>query len=50
MSDRPPLFAPQDLASRGFDPATDLGDPGKYPFTRGPQASMYRGKMWTMRQ
>ncbi|WP_276202191.1 acyl-CoA mutase large subunit family protein [Vulgatibacter incomptus] len=28
----------------------DLGFPGEYPFTRGPQASMYRGRHWTMRQ
>ncbi|MDQ6803352.1 MAG: methylmalonyl-CoA mutase family protein [Acidobacteriota bacterium] len=35
---------------RAFDPATDLGMPGAFPFTRGPQASMYRGKLWTMRQ
>ncbi|HEY5087101.1 MAG TPA: methylmalonyl-CoA mutase family protein [Gemmatimonadaceae bacterium] len=30
--------------------ARDLGDPGHYPFTRGIQASMYRGRLWTMRQ
>lgn len=28
----------------------DLGDPGKYPFTRGVQPTMYRGRLWTMRQ
>ncbi|HYV65570.1 MAG TPA: methylmalonyl-CoA mutase family protein, partial [Myxococcales bacterium] len=28
----------------------DLGFPGRFPFTRGPQASMYRGRLWTMRQ
>src|SRR3954464_15757997 len=28
----------------------DLGDPGKFPFTRGVQPTMYRGKLWTMRQ
>src|SRR5512147_631681 len=28
----------------------DLGWPGRYPFTRGPQATMYRGRLWTMRQ
>src|SRR6185436_17212858 len=28
----------------------DLGDPGQFPFTRGPYASMYRGRLWTMRQ
>jgi methylmalonyl-CoA mutase N-terminal domain/subunit len=33
-----------------FDPARDLGYPGEFPFTRGVQASMYRGRLWTMRQ
>ncbi len=28
----------------------DVGFPGRYPFTRGPQATMYRGRLWTMRQ
>src|SRR5688572_15600779 len=28
----------------------DLGDPGKFPFTRGVQPTMYRGRLWTMRQ
>jgi len=32
-----------------FDPARDLGRPGEFPFTRGVHASMYRGKLWTMR-
>src|SRR5438552_3707850 len=45
-----PFFDETDLAARNFDPAHDLGEPGKFPFTRGPQASMYRGKLWTMRQ
>src|SRR5690348_14050962 len=49
-SDRPPFFTQKNLEERSFDPATDLGEPGKFPFTRGPQASMYRGKLWTMRQ
>jgi methylmalonyl-CoA mutase N-terminal domain/subunit len=39
---------PDDLA--GFDPATALGDPGAFPFTRGIQPDMYRGRPWTMRQ
>src|SRR5262245_45745828 len=34
----------------GFDPERDLGWPGEYPFTRGVQPTMYRGKLWTMRQ
>jgi methylmalonyl-CoA mutase, N-terminal domain len=29
---------------------SDLNDPGKFPFTRGPYSTMYRGKLWTMRQ
>jgi len=28
----------------------DLGEPGKYPYTRGPYKNMYRGRLWTMRQ
>jgi len=42
------LYTPADLAD--FDYARDLGDPGEYPFTRGIHRSMYRGKLWTMRQ
>ncbi|MEP6781628.1 MAG: methylmalonyl-CoA mutase family protein, partial [Gemmatimonadaceae bacterium] len=33
-----------------IDYDADLADPGKYPFTRGVQPSMYRGRLWTMRQ
>ncbi|MGE5597451.1 MAG: methylmalonyl-CoA mutase [Hyphomicrobiales bacterium] len=43
-----PLYTQEDLAS--FDPARDLGFPGEYPFTRGIQPTMYRGRFWTMRQ
>src|SRR5262249_15978569 len=39
---------PDDLA--GWNPAADLGEPGQYPFTRGTQPTMYRGRLWTMRQ
>jgi methylmalonyl-CoA mutase, N-terminal domain len=39
---------PEDLA--GTDPATALGQPGSFPFTRGIQPDMYRGRPWTMRQ
>ncbi len=40
-----------DAASvREADPLRDVGYPGRYPFTRGPQATMYRGRLWTMRQ
>jgi methylmalonyl-CoA mutase, N-terminal domain len=41
-------YGPGDPA--GFDPARDLGEPGGFPFTRGVQADMYRGRLWTMRQ
>ncbi len=34
----------------GFDPRTRLGAPGEYPFTRGIHPTMYRGRLWTMRQ
>ncbi|MFN2441804.1 MAG: methylmalonyl-CoA mutase [Thermoanaerobaculia bacterium] len=46
----PVVFEPEDPGRRGFDPATDLGEPGEFPYTRGPQPDMYRGKLWTMRQ
>lgn len=46
----PVCFGPDSLEDRGFDPERDLGAPGNYPFTRGVQATMYRGKLWTMRQ
>ena len=42
------LYTQADLA--GFDYQHDLGDPGEYPFTRGIHRTMYRGKLWTMRQ
>ena len=37
-------------ADPGFDPATQLGAPGVFPYTRGPYPTMYRGRLWTMRQ
>ncbi len=43
-----PLYTPDDLA--GMDLARDLGFPGEYPFTRGIRDTMYRGRMFTMRQ
>jgi len=43
-----PVYAAEDL--RDFDPVRDLGFPGEYPFTRGIQPTMYRGRFWTMRQ
>ena len=42
------LYSPADLPD--FDPERDLGLPGQPPYTRGIHASMYRGRLWTMRQ
>src|SRR5206468_1487666 len=42
------VYAPDDLPA--FDPARDLGLPGEYPFTRGIHPTMYRRRLWTMRQ
>jgi methylmalonyl-CoA mutase N-terminal domain/subunit len=42
------LYTRADLAD--FDYAQDLGDPGEFPYTRGIHRTMYRGKLWTMRQ
>jgi methylmalonyl-CoA mutase N-terminal domain/subunit len=42
-----PLYSPENVE---IDYARDLGRPGEYPFTRGVYASMYRGRLWTMRQ
>jgi len=42
-------YGPEDLTSRGWSYDQQLGNPGQYPFTRGPHATMYRGKPWTMR-
>jgi len=43
-----PVYTAGDLA--GFDPVAALGEPGRYPFTRGVYPSMYTGRPWTMRQ
>ncbi|MFB6773576.1 methylmalonyl-CoA mutase family protein [Streptomyces sp. Tu 4128] len=43
-----PVYGPD--AQEGWDPAERLGEPGKYPFTRGVYPSMYTGRPWTMRQ
>ena len=49
MSGHPiePLYIAEDLPA---DAEERIGVPGEYPFTRGPYPSMYRGKLWTMRQ
>jgi methylmalonyl-CoA mutase N-terminal domain/subunit len=43
-----PLYGPQQLGD--FDPARDLALPGAFPYTRGIHETMYRGRLWTMRQ
>jgi methylmalonyl-CoA mutase, N-terminal domain len=43
-----PLYTPEDV--EGLDYDRDLGYPGEYPFTRGVYPTMYRGRLWTMRQ
>jgi methylmalonyl-CoA mutase, N-terminal domain len=43
-----PVYGPDQL--EGFDPASQLGEPGEYPYTRGVYPTMYRGRLWTMRQ
>ncbi|MGB8770393.1 MAG: methylmalonyl-CoA mutase family protein [Candidatus Korobacteraceae bacterium] len=43
-----PLYTPADL--EGWDYDRDLNFPGQFPYTRGVQATMYRGRLWTMRQ
>ncbi len=49
MSGHPvePLYGPEHTPA---DPEATIGEPGEYPFTRGPYPSMYRGRLWTMRQ
>ncbi len=41
------VYTPADLADSKWE---DIGLPGRYPFTRGPYPTMYRGRTWTMRQ
>ena len=43
-----PLYCPEDI--EGLDYSEVVGYPGEYPFTRGVQPTMYRGRLWTMRQ
>jgi methylmalonyl-CoA mutase, N-terminal domain len=43
-----PLYTPADLKPSDYE--NEVGYPGEYPFTRGVQATMYRGRLWTMRQ
>ncbi len=50
ISGRPiePLYGPKDASAVDYE--RDLGDPGQFPYTRGVHQTMYRGKVWTMRQ
>jgi methylmalonyl-CoA mutase N-terminal domain/subunit len=43
-----PLYGPEQIAD--LDPARDLAEPGDFPYTRGIHETMYRGRLWTMRQ
>src|SRR3990167_11526569 len=43
-----PVYRPEDL--KDFSEQHDLGRPGEFPFTRGIHPTMYRGRLWTMRQ
>lgn len=43
-----PLYTPDDIAHINF--LSDIGFPGEYPYTRGIHSTMYRGRLWTMRQ
>ncbi len=43
-----PLYGPESLSDWSY--ANKLGDPGSFPFTRGVHSTMYRGRLWTMRQ
>ncbi len=45
-----PLYPPADLAAWDWNYDRDTGYPGEFPYTRGVQATMYRGRLWTMRQ
>jgi methylmalonyl-CoA mutase N-terminal domain/subunit len=48
--ERKPFYTPSDLVDHGVDYARDLGNPGEFPYTRGIHPTMYRGRIWTMRQ
>lgn len=51
--EQPPLVTPENIGPEGsatINYERDLGYPGEYPYTRGVQPSMYRGRLWTFRQ
>src|SRR5437016_7209351 len=43
-----PVYLPDDVQGPSYD--ENIGYPGEFPFTRGVQPTMYRGRLWTMRQ
>ena len=45
-----PVYSPEDLPQKDGDYTRNMGFPGEYPYTRGVQPNMYRGRIWTMRQ
>src|SRR5579859_2512124 len=44
------MYTEEELSESGWNYETQVGYPGQYPFTRGIQPTMYRGRLWTMRQ
>ncbi len=49
-ADVPHIVGPEYFEEAGWDPGSKLGWPGEYPYVRGIQPTMYRGRLWTMRQ
>jgi methylmalonyl-CoA mutase N-terminal domain/subunit len=47
-ADVQPLYTPEDVADSDYN--RDIGYPGEYPYTRGVQSTMYRGRLWSIRQ
>jgi methylmalonyl-CoA mutase, N-terminal domain len=47
-TDTQPLYSPEDVSQ--IDYGRDIGYPGEYPYTRGVQPNMYRGRLWSIRQ
>lgn len=45
-----PVYSPEDISQGQEEYLDKLGFPGQYPYTRGVQPNMYRGRIWTMRQ
>ena len=47
-TEQKPWVGPEDM--RAFDSSRQLGEPGAFPYTRGPHRGMYGERLWTMRQ